>query len=227
MWLRAAFVAVSIIAWGEAVAQERSSTVGQMGPIAAMAMTNPIVAGRLTAPAVPSNPTGIDTIVYGAPRLYELRLAHIASATVKVYDSGHDVLVPLDQFCRTAELLYNTDIPHRIVRLGEWTIHLGLREFVMVSDTAYVSLTALDRVTHATAEIDRDDAAITLSNIGSFPVVRRASRSALRAELLRSADLEGRDTADAFILTPHDAWGGLSIDYSVLGRNTWNAAVQG
>jgi hypothetical protein len=227
MWFRAAFVAVSVISWGEAAAQGRSGTVEQMAPIAAMATTNSVVDGRLTPPGMPSNPAEIDTNVYGAPRLYELRLAHIANATVKVYDSGHDILMPLDQFCRTAELLYKVDIPHRIVRLGEWTVHLTSKEFAMASDTPYVSLAALDRVTHATAEIDRDDAAITLSNIESFPVIRRANRTALRSDLLRNADLAVHDTADAFILKPDDAWGGLSMDYSVLGRNTWSTAVQG
>jgi hypothetical protein len=119
MWSRAALAAVSIIAWCEAAAQERASDIRQRVPIAAMATvnaiaakitTNSIVDGRFIPAAVPSDSAEIDTIVYGTPRLYELRLVHVASATLKVYDSGHDVLVPLDQFCHMAELLYSVDI---------------------------------------------------------------------------------------------------------------------
>ena len=221
-------VAMACIAWHAVTAQPTNGVVAHPAQVSRVATTT--TAPRLTSPPIgPTNPTGAseaDTTLYGSPALYELRLEHLISATVKVYDARRDLFIPVRQFCRLAELPYDIDIPHRIARLGNFTARWAPNEGITVRDTLYLSLTALDRATHAVSEIDRGDASITLSDINSFPIAQRIKRSEAREKLLHDIVLAERDTTP-ITATHEGAWGGLSLDYTLLGQTNATNALQG
>ena len=212
-----------------AIAQKPSALAQQHPPVAMVATTAPFAGSHATPvgdPTDPHPPADVDTTIYGSPALYELRLAHLATTTVKVYDARRDIFVPFNQFCQLAELPYHVDLPHRSARLGTFTAHWTPIEAVTVRDTLYLALSAIGRATHAVTEIDRGEAAITLSNINTFPIVQRIRRAEAREKLLTDAELAEHDTTP--VLSTHDNnWGGLSVDYTLLGQSSASNALQG
>ena len=202
--------------------------------------------GTGTARGVAQQPAPITTTApadSARPILVELRLGHLATRTVRAYQVGTEVLVPLTQVLQLAEIGYRLSPDGRL----EATVDPGRRQLVIdaTSDTMrygaqrvrldpklrlfeegelYVGAERLGNLLGSPFVVDFTELTVTLADPSDLPAGRRAWRAAARAALLRGPEASH---PDVLLGAERPRWDGLVFDYSVLAPSSQPLASGG
>lgn len=146
--------------------------------------------------------------------------------TVKGYDTGTHLYVPLSPMCQLVDLRCSGDVVQHRLQLGTTVVASDDSLLTSVRGTLYVSLDWWTQELHVRATIDRDDARVDLHGGASLPAVRQALRAAARERLVDDASDASFDAPDEItagqldLRSKRPAWGGLTMDYSMTNQRS-------
>jgi hypothetical protein len=156
----------------------------------------------------------------------EVHLANVGSTTVKGYDTGTRMYVPLASMCQLVDLRCSGDVPRHRLQLGTTVVVSDDSLMTSLRGTVYVSLDWWARALNVRATVDREDARIDLHGGASLPAVREALRAAARERLVDDASDASFDRPDEItagqldLRSTRPAWGGLTLDYSMTNQRS-------
>ena len=207
-------------------AERASEKVSQKALGIAVEATRETTPGKVPERVHPRRLTSEDGLT---PVLYDVRIPDVVSTTIKAYDSGSEVYVPLIPMLELAGVRYTVDSVRNIARFNKRDLLLTGPTVFRTHDSVYVRLSVLATQLGIEAFVDREDATITLTNVARLPVVRNTLRAAARAALdsstRRGGDqsvngdlVDGIEVDDAFPSlerAPSSSWGDMLVDYAV------------
>ena len=211
------------------VAGDSAATASSRAPTPAVSSTAGDSAAAVSAhdPFAPRGDSAAaeDSTSLGVAVAMEVHLASVGSTTIKGYDTGRRLYVPLSPMCQLVDLRCASDFTSHRLQLGERVIPVADSAMTTVHGTVYVSLDLWTRELHLIPTIDRDDASIELRGGGGLPAVREALRAAARAELAESMSATTSfDTPDELsagqldLRSARPQWGGLTLDYAMTNQ---------
>jgi hypothetical protein len=191
-----------------------------------LAAAPPVVAQQGGAPQRQRVDSGPELV------LVELRLGHLASRTVQAYRVRSEILVPVTQLLRLAEVRAQVSPEGRleatidpggrrlVIDVQSDTMSYGPRrvrlepEFTLLRDgELYVGAERLGDLLGSPFSVDFAELAVTLADPSDLPLAHRLQREAARAALLRARE---RVPPDLVLGADRPHWDGLVLDYSVL-----------
>ncbi len=207
-------------------AERASEKVSQKALGNAVEATRETTPGKVPESVHPRRLTSEDGLT---PVLYDVRIPDVVSTTIKAYDSGSGVYVPLIPMLELAGVRYTVDSVRNIARFNKRDLLLTGPTVFRTHDSVYVRLSVLATQLGIEAFVDREDAVITFTNVARLPVVRNTLRAAARAALdsatRRDGDksvngelVDGIEADDAFPSlerAPSSSWGDVLVDYAV------------
>jgi hypothetical protein len=183
-------------------------------------------------PFATTAPVTHSEVPFATAMLYDVRLGRLAHKTMSVYDAGTDLLVPLGEVLQLAGFAYTKESAERIagrvgrrdtpfkvdagtgkVTFGSASEVLSPQALCVIHGTLYLSMREVSRLLESDADVDRSEAAVTVMDVDSLPVARRAARAAARAAL--QAEEARHPSLDGLFRATSASWGGFAFDYTV------------
>jgi hypothetical protein len=156
------------------------------------------------------------------PVLYDIRILNVASTTVKAYDDGSNVFVPLPKLLEFVKAQYVIAPTGTSVTIGGKSFPLIEARTFWAQDTIYVLLSDFAATLGIEAIVYREDASIVFTNTQSLPIVRDLARAEARAALRTT--LSERESHSALVqnkeISPSPSWGDLLLDYTFYQHRT-------